>query len=116
VTIIQYFTNLDWFRFHGKNYITNQLHQEGFYEIKISRKMNLEASESFIKITGLCLSSEEGSLYGSINIYKDRIEHDESLAALKMAAVIEEQKSAYFYKGVKTKKPQYFYNKKRMLF
>lgn len=114
--IIQYFTNLDWFRFHGKQYITNQLHQEGFYEIKISRKMNLEESESFIRITGLCLSTEEGSIYSAINIYKDRIEHDNSFGALKMAYIIEGEKNIYFYQGIKNKKPKYCYKKKRMLF
>ena len=114
--LIQYFTNLDWFRFHGKQHITHQLYQEGFYEVKISRKMNLEESESFIRITGLCISVEEGSVYGQIDIYKDRIEHDDSEAAIKMAAVIEQEQQVYYYQGGKARKPQYFYKKKRMLF
>jgi hypothetical protein len=116
VGLIQYFTNLDWFRFHGKQHITHHLYQEGFYEVKISRKMNLEEGESFIRINGICLSVEEGSVYGQIDVYKDRIEHDESIAALKMAAVIQEQQRLYFYDSGKAKKPQYFYKKKKMFF
>jgi hypothetical protein len=78
--------------------------------------MNLEESESFIRITGLCLSTEEGAVYGKIDIYKNRIEHDESYASLKISSVITKEQRVYFYQGGKSKKPQYFYKKNKMLY
>jgi hypothetical protein len=116
VIAIQAFTNLDWFRFHGKQYVTEQLQQEGFYDIKISRKMNLEEGASFIRITGICLSVKDGAVYGSISIYKDRIEHDGSFAAIKMSNVIQHNQHVYYYNGVKKSKSSYIYKQKNMIF
>lgn len=116
MALIQYFTNLDWFQFHGKRYVTEQLYQEGFYDIRISRKMNLEEGESLIRITGLCLSVEDGAVYGSISIYKDRIEHDGSFASLKIAEAIEDNQHVYCYKSNKKNKEEYVYKTKGMTF
>jgi len=114
--VIQAFTNLDWFRFHGKQYITQQLQQAGFYDIKISRKMSLEESTSFIRITGICLSVEDGAMYGSVNIYNDRIEHDGSFASLNIANVIQHEQHSYYYKSTKKRESSYRYKQKNMIF
>lgn len=114
--VIQAFTNLDWFRFHGKQYITQQLQQVGFYDIKISRKMSLAENASFIRITGICLSLEDGAVYGSVSIYKDRIEHDDSFASGALSLVIEDTQYTYGDKSNKKNKEDYVYKIKNITF
>ena len=87
---------MDWFRFHGKQYIINLLHNEGLYDVKISRKMDLLDSCSFIKIEGIYLSALEGAVYGAIRIYDDRIEAYDNIASLTMDKVIQEHVHPYY--------------------
>ena len=115
MNIIQLFTNLDWFRFHGKQNVTNQLHQHGFYDIKISRKMNLEDCSSYIRISGIYLSTEEGAVYGAIRIYKDHIESNEDIASTKMQEVIDSN-SQYFSVPYKKKYKQSYYCNKKIFY
>jgi hypothetical protein len=112
VNIIQLFTNLDWFRFHGKQNVTNQLHQHGFYDIKISRKMNLEDCSSYIRISGIYLSIEEGAVYGTIKVYKDRIESNDDITSSKMQTIIEANSEYFFAPDKKKYKQNYYQNKK----
>ena len=81
-------THLDWYRFHGKQYITKLLENEGFYDITIKRKMSLEESASFIVITGIYLSTENGSVYGKIHISQEGVVSDESESGDRMKDII----------------------------
>lgn len=116
MNIIQKFTNLDWFRYHGKQTVISYLQQQGFYDIKISRKMNLEESSSYIKISGLCLSTEEGAIYGSINIYKDGIQNEDDTASNLLKELIENTKENFFYEGISKSKKPYYYRPKKIIY
>jgi hypothetical protein len=64
------------------------LHEAGFYDVRISRKIDFLGSCSFIKIEGIYLSSAEGSVYGSVRIYADRIDTIDNIASLTIKSVI----------------------------
>jgi hypothetical protein len=81
-------THLDWYRFHGKQYVIKLLESEGFYDITIRRKMSLEDSTSFIVITGIYLSIQHGAVYGKINILSEGVVSDESESGDKMMEII----------------------------
>ena len=51
--------------------------------------MSLEESKSFIVITGNCLSTEEGAVYGKVQIFQDEIISDESFAGNKILQVVQ---------------------------
>jgi hypothetical protein len=116
VNIIQLFTNLDWFRFHGKQSVINQLQQQGFYDIRISRKMNLEDGCSFIKIAGIYLSTAKGAVHGIIKIYKDRIDSEDNIASTTMQNIIELNQQNFFMHDSKKRKEQYHYKTKKMFY
>ena len=116
MNIIQLFTNLDWFRFHGKQSIIYQLQQQGFYDIKISRKMNLEDGCSYIKIAGIYLSTEEGAVYGTIRIYKDRIDYEDDIASIAMKNTIEQNQDNFAIYGTKKKKEQYYHKARKIIY
>ena len=114
--IIQLFTNLDWFRFHGKQSIIYQLQQQGFYDIKISRKMNLEDGCSYIKIAGIYLSTEEGAVYATIKIYKDRIDSEDNIGSMTMRNTIEQNQDSCYAYDTKKKKTPYYYRAKKIIY
>jgi hypothetical protein len=72
------------------------LHDAGFYDVRISRKIDFLGSCSFIKIEGICLSSTEGAVYGSVRIYADRIETMDNIASLTIKSVIEYNAYPYY--------------------
>jgi hypothetical protein len=99
---------LDWFRFHGKKYIINLLHNEGFYDVKISRKMDLLGSCSFIKIEGVYISTLEGAVYGAIRIYDDQIEAYDNIASLTMEKVVQTNVHPYYVNQQSKKQKELF--------
>ena len=109
------FTHLDWFRFHGKKYVTELLYKAGFYDVRISRKMDLLAGCSFIKIGGIYLSSLEGAVYGFIRVYADHIEVVDNIASVEMDYVIQNNARPYYLnQQSKKEKEPFIYMKHKM--
>lgn len=87
---------MDWFRFHGKKHVVHLLQDEGFYDVRISRKIDLIEGCSFIKIEGIYLSVREGAVYGAIRIYADRIQTYDNIASFEMERVITYNARPYY--------------------
>jgi hypothetical protein len=78
--------------------------------------MNLEDGSSFIRITGCCLSTEEGAVCGLIEIYKDRIDSETDTASVTMKKCIEINQSNFFIHGNKKQKTEYHYKTKKVIY
>lgn len=74
--------------------------------------MNLEDCSSYIRITGIYLSVEEGAVYGSIRIYTDRIESDDNIASTTMQEIISSNSQYFFVPDKKKYKQNYYHNRK----
>jgi hypothetical protein len=106
---------LDWFRFHGKKYVVNLLHESGFYDVRITRKMDFLESCSFIKIEAIYLSVVEGAVYGAIRIYADRIETYDGVASFEMERLIQDNaRIHYLNHQTKKQKEPYLYVKQKI--
>jgi hypothetical protein len=104
---------LDWFRFHGKQFVIEQLQSQGFYDIKIHRKIDIELGASFIKIEAICLSVEKGAVYGYAKVYDDQIINSEDECGEKIKDIIQNEPIYQYSKPDIEWKPKYYYSKNR---
>ena len=113
VSCIKRFVNLDWFRFHGKQFVIEQLQSQGFYDIKIHRKIDIELGASFIKIEAISLSVEKGAVYGYAKIYDDQIIHSEDECGEKIRYIIQNEPTYQYSDTQMESKPKYYYSKNK---
>jgi len=82
--------------------------------VRISRKMDLLAGCSFIKIEGIYLSSLEGAVYGFIRVYADHIEVFDNITSVEMDYAIQNNARPYYLNQQSKKhKEPYVYIKQK---